>query len=175
MYKKIDALDKEVKPLILKWLSKQFGYINYPHSFKDQWINWNVNNGEICVGFDLRQNEQVKLLSLIPTRFLGTPQRGTLKIVNDQNFYLQLNRITNIEYPSIEKSVLLKKEKHTGGKGGWISASDSFYTYDWEVFLSDGSSVYYHNQKDFMDMKEGDSSYNSIIHERAFVSFLKTA
>ena len=34
-YRKLSALGKKVKPLILKWLSNLFGYENYPNSFKE--------------------------------------------------------------------------------------------------------------------------------------------
>ncbi len=172
IYQRIDALDKKCKPLILEWLASIFGYKNYPHSFKDQWINWNIWDGDFNVSFDLRQEEQVKLLSLIHPRFLGCPQYKTLKIVNEQSFYLPLKQFLHIEYPEIKGSKLIKKNKERGGHGGWHSASDDFYTYDWEVFLSDDTSIRYHNQNEKMDMKKGDYTYNSIIQERAFVNFL---
>ena len=172
MYRKQDALDKKVKPLILDWLSKLFGYDNYPHSFKDQWIRWSVWDGELSVSFDLRQEEQVKLLSLIHPCFLGCPQFRTLKIVNENNFYLRLKRLLPIKYPEITGSKLLSKDKQSGGTGGWSSPSDDFYTYDWEVFLNDGSSVFYHNQNDKMDMGYRGFTYDAIIQERAFVRYL---
>ena len=172
MYRKQDALDKKVKPLILDWLSKLFDYDNYPHSFKDQWINWSVWDGELSVSFDLRQEEQVKLLSFIHPRFLGCPQYKTLKVVNENNFYLRLKQLLPINYPEITGSKLLSKDKQRGGTGGWSSPSDDFYTYDWEVFLNDGSSVFYHNQNDKMDMEYKGFTYNAIIQERAFVRYL---
>lgn len=172
-YRSVDALDKKLKPLILSWLSNLFGYDNYQHSFKDQWINWGIWDGWFTVSFDLRQEEQVKLLSLIHPRFLGVPQRSTLKIVNEKTFYLELKQLLNIEYPDITGSKLLSKIKQRGGTGGWHSASDDFYTYEWEVFLSDGSSLFYKNQKDVMDMVKGDFIYNARIQERAFVNFLQ--
>jgi len=161
-YRRISVLDKKIKPLILKWLSNLFGYENYPHSFKDQWITWNIWDGLLSVYFDLRQKEQVKLLSLIPSHFL-----------KKDTFYLQLNKFLDIEYPEIIDSKLLSKDKHRGGSNGWYSKSDEFYTYDWEVFLNDGSSLFYHNQKDTMDMIKGDIIYNTIIQERTFVKFLQ--
>jgi len=172
-YKRRDCLDKHCKPLILDWLASLFGYKDYPHSFKDQWISWNIWDGELSIGFDLRQEEQSRLLSLIHPRFLGCPQSGTLKVVNEKNFYLQLSRLLHIEYPEIKNSKLVSKNKHSGGTGGWSSPSDDFYTYDWEVFLSDGTSLLYNNQSEKMDLKKGDFIYNSIIQERAFVKFLK--
>jgi len=166
-YRKLSALDKKVKPLILKWLSNLFGYENYPNSFKDQWITWNIWNGELSVSFDLRQEEQVKLLSLIHPRFLGCPQYKTLKVVNEKSFYLHLKQLLHIEYPEIKGSKKIDQTKHKDNDG------DTFYTYDWEVFLSDGSSILYHNQKDSMDMVKGDFIYNATIQERAFVKFLE--
>ena len=165
-YRKLDALDKKYKPLILKWLSSLFGYENYPHSFKDQWINWDIWDGELSVSFDLRQEEQVKLLSLIHPRFLWCPQYKTLKVVNEKSFYLHLKQLLHIEYPEIKGSKKIDQTKHKDNDG------DTFYTYDWEVFLSDGSSILYHNQKDKMDMVKGDFIYNATIQERAFVKFL---
>ena len=164
-YRKLDALDKKYKPLILKWLSSLFGYENYPHSFKDQWINWDIWDGELSVSFDLRQEEQVKLLSLIHPRFLWCPQYKTLKVVNEKSFYLHLKQLLHIEYPEIKGSKKIDQTKHKDNDG------DTSYTYDWEVFLSDGSSILYHNQKDKMDMVKGDFIYNATIQERAFVKF----
>ena len=172
-YRKVNALDKEIKPLLLTWLSNLFGYKTYPHSFKDQWINWNIWDGILSISFDLRQEEQIKLLSLIHPRFLGTPQYKTLKIVNEKNFYLPLKNLLHIEYPEITGSKLLSKNKQLGGIGGWNSPSDYFYNYDWEIFLSDGSSIFYHNQKNTMDMVKKDFIYNVTIQERAFVNFLQ--
>lgn len=166
-YRRLNALDKKCKPLILEWLSNLFGYENYPHSFKDQWINWNIWDGELSISFDLRQDEQVKLLSLIHPRFLGCPQYKTLKVVNEKSFYLHLKQLLHIEYPEIIGSKKINQTKHKDNDG------DTFYTYDWEVFLSDGSSILYHNQKDKMDMVKGDFIYNATIQERAFVKFLQ--
>jgi hypothetical protein len=172
-YHAVDALDKKYKPLILKWLSSLFGYKNYPHSFKDQFISWNIWDGELTVTFDLRQEEQAKLLSLIHPRFLGCPQYKTLKVVNEDSFYLQLRDLLYIKYPEITGNIFLSRRNQRGGTGGCHSASDDFYTYDWEVFLSDGTSLFYHNQKDKMDMVKGGFIYNARIQERAFVNFLQ--
>jgi hypothetical protein len=174
MIEKQNNLDKKIKPLILKWLSSLFGYENYPNSFKDQWIRYSIWEGELNVGFDLRQEEQAKLLSLIHPRFLGCVQKKTLKVVNEKTFYIQLKDFLAIEYPEIKGSKLLIKKQHLGGTGGWYSKSDDFYTYDWEVFLSDNTSIFYHNQKDIMDMVKDDFIYNVKIQERAFVNFLNS-
>lgn len=172
IFVKTDALDKKSKPLVLKWLSNHFGYKDYPHSFKDQWINWRVWDGELTVGFDSRVEEQNKLKSMLPVRLMGTPQHRTLKIVNEDSFYLRLETIIHIYYPDIISSSLVSKIKQQGGTRGWHSPSDDFYTYDWEVVLSDGSSIMYHNQEDKMDMIKGSYIYNAIIQEREFLKFL---
>lgn len=165
-YELINALDNKYKPLILKWLSKVFGYDNYPHSYKDQWINWKVWDGELSISFDLRQEEQAKLLSLIPPNFLGRPQYKTLKIVNEKVFYLRLDDFLYVEYPKIVGSKRINKIAHK-------SSDDIFYVYHWEVFLDDHTSVVYSNQKDKMDMVKGDFNYNTTLQERAFVEFLE--
>lgn len=89
-----------------------------------------------------------------------------LKIVNENNFYLQLKQLLHIEYPDIKGSKLLSKVKHVDNDG------DTFYTYEWQVFLTDESSVFYKNQENKMDMIKGDFSYQSIIQERTFINFL---
>lgn len=165
-FRKIDSLDKKYKPLILKWLSNVFGYENYHNSFRDQFIIWDTWDGQLTVIFDTRGEEQARLLSLIHPRFIGTPQYGTLKIVNTNTFYLDLNTIIRIKYPDIINSNLIHKNKHVDNDG------DIFYTYDWEVFLSDGTSIYYNNQSEKMDMIKGDFIYNSTIQQRTFIKFL---
>jgi hypothetical protein len=166
-YITINRLDKTYKPLMLTWLADLFKYENYPHSHTDQWITWNIWDGELSIGFDFRQAEHLKLFSLIHPRFKGVPQYTTLKIVNENNFYLDLERLFKINYPSIVSSKLINKVKHKDNDG------DDFYTYDWEVFLADNTSIMYHNQKDKMDMVKGDYIYNSTIQERTFINFLK--
>lgn len=173
MYKKIDSLDKEIKPLIIKWLCNLFGYTDYVGDFRDQWITWGVWDGELNVGFDHRSDQHKKLLSLIHPRFLGAIQYSTLNVVNAKTFYLDLERMGDIKYPNIVSSTLLHKHENKGGKGGWSSPSDSFYSYEWEVFLDDGTSLYYRNQSETMDMVKGDYVYRSTIQERFFVEFLK--
>jgi hypothetical protein len=166
-YKRIGGLDKTVKPLIIRWFADLFKYENYPHSHADQWISWNVWDGHLTVGFDFRQEEHVKLFSLIHPRFKGVPQYQTLKIVNENSFYLDLKQLLQLKYPNIISSKLINKVKHKDNDG------DIFYTYDWEVFLDDDTSIMYHNQKEKMDIVKGNFIYNSIIQERSFVNFLK--
>jgi hypothetical protein len=166
-YKRIGGLDKTVKPLIMSWLADLFKYENYPHSHADQWITWNVWDGQLTVGFDYRQPEHSILFSLIHPRFKGIPQYNTLKIVNENSFYLDLRNLFHLKYPNIVSSKLINKVKHKDNDG------DTFFTYDWEIFLDDDTSIVYHNQKEKMDMVKGDYIYNSIIQEREFVNFLK--
>ena len=166
MYVRKDSLDKEIKPLILKWLCSKFGYEDYPHSYRDQWIEWNIWDGTLSIRFDSRQGEQIKLLSLMPCQLKGTPQCGTLKIVNTDCFYLQLKDAISLKYPEIINSKLLRKDKHTDNDG------DTFYSYHWEVFLSDNTSIRYKNQKDVMDLERRSFSYDCTIQERDFVDFL---
>ncbi len=166
-YKRIDGLDKTIKPLIMKWLADLFKYENYPHSHADQWITWNVWDGNLTVGFDFRQPEHIILFAHIHPRFKGVPQYQTLKIVNEKSFYLDLKQLLHLKYPNILSSRLVNKTAHKDNDG------DIFYSYDWEVFLDDDTSIMYHNQKEKMDMVKGDFIYNSIIQERAFVNFLK--
>lgn len=173
MYKKIDSLDKKYRPIILDWLNSLFKpETPYSHSFADQWINWTIWDGELSIRFDLRNEAQKELLSAIHPRFLGCPQIGTLKVVNENSFYLSLKSLLHIEYPEIIGSKLLIRHKERGGKGGWHSPSDDFYTYDWCVSLADGSDIFYHNQEPEMDMVKGGFKYNASIQERAFIRFL---
>lgn len=168
MFKSPDAADKKYKPLILKWLCEVFEYKNYPYSFRDQWIIWNVSHdGELWVSFDHRQEEQRKLFSMIPIRFLGAIQWKTLKIVNEKSFYLPLSRFLTIKYPEIISSKLLSKTKHIDNDG------DDFYSYDWEIFLNDGTSIHYSNYSQHMDMKHGDYYYTNRINTREFLKFLE--
>lgn len=160
-YHRIDALDNTYKPLILKWLSKLFGYNNYPHSSKDQWISWKIWNNELTIFLDSRQKEHRKLLSLIPKQFLGTPQYKTLKIVNKDIFYLRLNKLFLIGYPDIIGNKFIGKK-----------LCNTFYVYDWKVILDDNTSIHYHNQRNKMDMIKGSFIYDCTIQERAFTQFL---
>jgi hypothetical protein len=164
--------DKAIKIYVLKWLCELFGFTDYPHSFKDQFITWNIWNGVLNVGFDFRQLEHEQLFALIHPRFKGTPQKRTLKIVNETSFYLNLDDLLDIEYPAITGHTLVAQTKHKGGKGGWYSESDAFYTYKWKVNLADGSVIDYENQMQTMDLKQGDYIYNVRIQERAFVKYI---
>jgi len=165
-YKPIGGDNRVYKPKVLRWLCKVFDHRDFPHSFKDQWINWNVWNGKITVSFDMRQKEHLDLLAKIPPQLLGIPQYKTLKIVNKNTFYLPIKTLLAVDYPTILAHKLIAKDTHKDGEGGF------FCTYDWQVFLADNSSIYYHNQNDKMDMKYRGFTYDSRIQERAFIRFL---
>jgi hypothetical protein len=159
-------MKNNIKSSILKWLCKLFEYPDYPHSFKDQWIGWSIWDGQLTVSFDLRQPEQVKLLSLIHPRFLGCPQYKTLKIVNENTFYLQLNSLFTINYPTILSYKHIKTIKHKDNDG------DDFYEYYWEITLSDNTIITHISQT--MTLKENNVLYRNTIEERMFLDFLKT-
>jgi hypothetical protein len=165
-YIKLDHSDKKYKPLILKWLCKQFGYNDYVHNYADQWIRWSVWDGDLSISFDERQAHQRALRSLIPERLMGCPQSGTLKIVNTDSVYVPIKSILHIDYPTIVTSKLKDKSKRNYD-------GDEWYVYMWEVFLSDNTSFIHSNQKNQMDIKFRDFTYDAIIQERAFVRFLE--
>lgn len=158
-YTKLDVNKKQqYSPKIIKYICNTFGYENYPHSFKDKFITWYIWEGKLVVSFDLRQKEHVALLSQCNA---------------GNHIRIPLSSILQIYYPKIMGSKLVRKRKEHGGVGGFISASDDFYSYEWNVSLSDGSIIIYENQKNEMDMTEHDVLYMSIIQERAFVGFLQ--
>lgn len=165
-YQQKDGLDKQMKPLILKWLCETFGSGNFPHAFTDQWITWSIWDGELTIGFDRRQLTHVELFSRIPDRFKGVPQNCTLKIVNGHNFYMSVRHLGTIQYPKILSSKLIKAHTSKDDDG------DTCYSSYWEVFLSDETSIIYHNQEQKMDLDWRGFIYDKIIQERFFVNFL---
>ncbi len=166
-YKKLDASDKKYKSLILKWMAKQFNYPDYPHSFKDQFINWNIWDSELTIIFDSRQLEQMKLLSLIPPQMVGAVQYKSLLIVNKHTFNIRIEKLGAIEYPEINGYTLIKEVTQFDNDG------DIFYEYNWEISLTDGTSIEYNNQDEYPNLNKGDIIYNSIIQERFFCNFLE--
>lgn len=169
--------DKDVRTLLLKWLFKQFGNNDHTPSFKDGWILPNITfNNRLSVSFDSRVEEQMELIKMIPPQFMGTPQKRTLLIVNPQTFYLDLNDLLDLKYPSIVDYRLVKTNTHKGGKGGWSSPSDEFQSYDWELMLSDGTMMDHNNQSKTIDIAALETSwiYRSRIEEREFIKFLES-
>ena len=159
-YTKLDVNKKcEYSPIIIKYICNVCGYKNYPHSFKDKFITWYVREGELVVSFDLRQKEHAALLSQYNT--------------NMTYIRMPLSSILQIYYPKIMGGKLIRKKKEHGGVGGFIYASDYFYSYEWRLPLSHSSIIISEHQKNEMDMTEHDVLYMSIIQERAFVGFLQ--
>jgi hypothetical protein len=169
MYREIAGLDKTCKPKILSFLCKIFNCVDFQHSFHDQFISWTIWDGVLSIRLDLRNEMQKNLLNSTPIYFKGTPQQRTLKIVNENTIYIRLKDLIKIDYPNIIECKLLSKNKEK------CDAGDSFYSYNWEVFLDDNSSIFHYNQKEKCDIRKGDFIYDKIIQERAFVSFLECA
>lgn len=164
-FNKIDAIHhKKYKPLVIDWLVKRFGLPAYDHSFTDRWINVSIWDGELTIGFDKRQSEQIALFNSIPDQFKGCPQRGTGIIVNKDNLYFYFDKEWKIEYPSIKNSKIISETKHKGNDG------DIFYTYDHVLNLSDDTQVIYNNQSKSLDIS--DYEFRTIIQHRFFVQII---
>jgi hypothetical protein len=168
IYSRPDALDKKYKPLILQWLADTFGYEGeYPHNFQDQYINWSISQGYLSIHFDFRCPAQEKLFSIIPMQFKGAPQFGTLKIVNDSSFYLHFERFITPVQPRILNSSIMEKHSQYDAEEG-----TTFFTYDWRVSLSDGSTIKYHNQSKECNLMEDSDYFKSYIQTKQFTEFL---
>lgn len=163
----------KLKPAILDWLASTVNY-KFKHHFSDTWINCTIWDNQLSISLDFRQDSHKELFKKLPNKYKGCLQYGTGKLVNDKTLYFNIENLIDINYPEITNSTLLRRNKVRGGKGGWYSASDDFYTYDWEVQLDDGTTINYHNQINKMDMIKGDFIYNAEIQEREFVKFLNT-
>lgn len=160
-FNKIEATHhKKYKPLVIDWLVKRFSLPAYDHSFKDQWINVSIWDGELTISFDTRQPEQVTLFNSIPDQFKGCPQRGTGIIVNKDNLYFYFDKEWQIKYPSIKSSKIISETKHVDNDG------DIFFTYDHVLNLSDDTQVIYHNQSKSLDIV--DYVFRTIIQQRFF-------
>jgi len=155
------------KSKVLDWLSAMVNH-TFNHHFSDKWINVNIWNNDLTISFDSRQENQVELFNKLPDNIKGCIQRNTNKRVNEKTLYFKVSEICNIIYPDIVSNKLIKKTKHQSGSGGWIDVGEYFYTYDWEVLLSDNTTINYNNQEPKMDMIKGDYSFNRRIQEREF-------
>jgi hypothetical protein len=165
-------MNNKNKTLILDWLSKQVNY-KFEHSFKNGWINVGVWDSMLSISLDFRVKEQQELFDLLPVKYKGCLQHGTGILVNEKVLYFNVHDICKVEYPDIVGSKLLTKHKNQGGKGGWTSADDWFYTYLWEINLSDGTTIQYKNQQDYVDLVKGNIIYTKIIDERTLFEFLR--
>lgn len=158
--------------IILDWFSNMVDH-SFIHSFRDKWMMYSIWNGTLSIRLDLETKEQKELFDLLPSNYKGCAQYGTGKLVNERVLYFKVEDIIPISYPDIIGSKLIHKEKHQSTNHGWIETGCYFYTYDWQVLLSDETSILYHNQLDKMDMIKGDYIYNARIQEREFYKFLE--
>ena len=164
-------MEDKYKAKILDWLASIVNH-KFQHHFSDKWVSVNLWDNYLSISLDFRQQNQIELFNLLPEEFKGTRQHRTNKLVNENILYFKIDDVCNIKYPEIISSKLLEVTKHQSGSGGWIDVGEFFYTYDWEVFLSDNTTIIYNNQKDTMDMIKGDYIYNKTIQEREFKKFL---
>lgn len=161
------------KALILDWLSSLVGYV-FPHQFSDQFIHVSIWNDQLSIGLDFRQPAQLDLFEKLPKELKGCLQYGTGKLVNEQNLYFKISEICSFIYPTINYSKLIRREKHQSGSGGWIDVGEYFYTYDWELTLSDGSTIFHHNQSEIMDLVEESVLFRTKIQEKEFFKFINS-
>lgn len=165
MYNRIDHIhDKKTKPMILDWLASTVG-TEFQHSYSDQWIVWSIWNGNLDISLDFRQTTHRELFEKLPNA-----NKGCLswegKLVNTKTLYYKVSNLTKVDYPDIVRHRLIRHIRHKDDDG------DTFYVYEWEVFLSDGSSLFYSNQDKCMDMVKSNFSYRCTIEQRAFINFL---
>jgi hypothetical protein len=166
-------MDK-LKPKILDWLSSLVDH-KFEHNFSDQWINVNIYDGTLSISLDFRQPCQLELFNKLPDNLKGCLQRGTGKLVNEKNLYFNVEDIVDFEYPTIIKSKLIKRDKHQESeKGGWYIAGKYYYSYTWELTLSDGTTMIYKNQVPKMDLKESSYTFKSNIQDYHFEKFIES-
>jgi hypothetical protein len=161
-----------IKPQVLDWLASLVN-IQFNHHFSDRWVKINIWDNVLTISLDFRQPAQKELFDLLPDSYKGVKQIGTNKLVNKTTLYFKISDLFPINYPDIIKSELINKKKHQSGSGGWIDVGDFFYTYDWLVYLSDGTTIKHHNQNKTMDMIKDDCIYNTKIQKREFINFIK--
>lgn len=164
--------EKLTKIHILSWLAEIANY-DFNHSYSDQFITWSIQDDRIWIALDFRQKSQAELFEKLPLKYKGIRQDGTGLMVNMNSIYINLNDFFPIEYPDIISSKLVNSQKHQSTeKGGWYIRGEYFYTYDWEVLLSDGDTIKYHNQRPKMDMIKGDFYYKNRILTKELHKFL---
>lgn len=161
------------KPKILDWLSSLVNH-TFTHHFSDKWISVNISNNQLSISFDFRQPNQVELFDKLPNEIKGCLQDGTGKLVNKKTLYFKVSEIVTFEYPTIISSKLITNVKHQESeKGGWYIKGKYYNSYDWELTLSDGSTIEYSNYKDTMDLKETDLIFKTKIEEKEFYKFIE--
>jgi hypothetical protein len=164
---------KSYKPRILDWLSSLVNH-KFKHHHSDNWIIVSIWDDVLTITLDFRQPNQLELFNKLPTHLKGCLQIGTNKLVNEKTLYFKVSEICNVNYPDIIWHKLINKTKHQSGSKGWTDTGDFFYTYKWELFLSDNTSIMYSNQRNKMDMVKGNYIYNKTIQEREFKKFIMT-
>lgn len=161
------------KPKILDWLASLVNH-TFTHHFSDKWISVNIWDNQLSISFDFRQPNQTELFDKLPNEIKGCLQHGTGKLVNEKTLYFKVSEIIPFEYPIIVSSKLVKTNKHQESeKGGWYIKGSYWYSYDWELALSDGSTIEYSNQKNTMDLKETDVIFKTRIEEKEFYKFIE--
>jgi hypothetical protein len=159
------------KPAVLNWLSEMVNY-KFEHHYSDKWINVNIRGEQLSISFDTRQNNQVELFKKLPECLKGVKNIYTGELVNKHNLYFKITEICKFEYPKIISSKVIKKNKHQETEKGWYIKGSYWYSYDWEVTLSDGTTINYHNQNEKMDLKEDSNTFKTKICEREFYKFV---
>lgn len=160
------------KSKILDWLSSLVNH-SFEHHFSDKWISVDIWDNIVSISLDLRQPNQLELFNKLPKENKGCLQKGTGKLVNEQTLYFKLSDICEIEYPTIVSHKLIKRNEHQESeKGGWYIVGSYWYSYDWELTLSDNTTIQYNNQKNKMDLKESSRIFKNIIQEREFFKFI---
>lgn len=161
------------KPKVLDWLASLVNH-TFIHHFSDKWISVGIWNNELSISLDLRQLNQVELFNKLPNEIKGCLQEGTGKLVNEKTLYFKVSEIVPFEYPTIVSSRLTTTNKHQESeKGGWYIKGRYYNSYDWELILSDGSTIEYSNYKDTMDLKETDLIFKTKIEEKEFYKFIE--
>lgn len=161
------------KSKVLDWLSSLIDY-KFKHHFSDRWISVNVWDNTLSISFDHRQSNQVELFNKLPKEIKGCLQKGTGILVNENTLYFTLSELVNIIYPKIVSYKQIKNTRHNESvKGGGYVKGSYWYTYDWELTLSDGSTIEYHNQVNKMNLTESDYIFKCRIEEREFNKFIE--
>jgi hypothetical protein len=165
-------MDK-LKSKILDWLSSLVNH-KFEHHFSDQWINVHIYDGRLSVFLDFRQPNQVELFNKLPDSLKGCLQKGTGKLVNEKTLYFNIEDIIDFEYPTIVSSKLIKRDKHQESeKGGWYIVGSYWYSYTWELTLSDGTTMIYKNQENKMDLEESSYTFRANVQEYHFEKFIE--
>lgn len=166
-FKSPDHLEqKDYRPLILDWLCNRYELPRYQHSFRDQFLSFNIWGNKLWISFDFRCEEQSALFDKLPAEIKGTKQAGTGKMVNLKSLYFILSDIINFDYPAIVSGEIVDTDRSKDNDG------DICYSYTWKYKLSDGTFLYHLNQnKD--EIIDSEHTFPANIQTRAFCRYLK--